>query len=176
VIPFIGGGEEKLESEPLKILGRLEGTAVVPALITISAHTNRVAVIDGHTEVVSLGFARRVTPAEAIAVMNAFVPPAEVRALPPTPGGSSRSTSTPTGRNRDSTSNVQGTRSPSGGVGPARCSICDSSCSVITRCAGRGPRCRTPNCWWREGGGLMRIALVGNGQMSRRCRRWRRPG
>jgi aspartate-semialdehyde dehydrogenase len=85
VIPFIGGEEEKLETEPLKILGRLEGASVVPAPIIISAHTNRVPVIDGHTEVVSLGFARRVTPAEAIAVLNAFVPPPEVRALPSTP-------------------------------------------------------------------------------------------
>lgn len=85
VIPFIGGEEEKLESETLKILGRLEGGRVVPAPITISAHTNRVAVVDGHTEVVSLGFARRVTPAEAIAALNAFAPPAEIRALPSTP-------------------------------------------------------------------------------------------
>jgi len=85
VIPFIGGEEEKLEAEPLKILGQLSGGSVVPAPITISAHTNRVAVVDGHTEVVSLGFARRVAPAEAIAALQAFVIPEEVRVLPSTP-------------------------------------------------------------------------------------------
>lgn len=85
VIPFIGGEEEKLESEPLKILGRLEGAGVVPASIVISAHTNRVSVVDGHTEVVSLGFARRVTPEQATAALAAFVPPDEIRALPSTP-------------------------------------------------------------------------------------------
>jgi len=85
VIPFIGGEEEKLESEPLKILGRLDGGLVVPAPITISAHTSRVPVVDGHTEVVSLGFSRRVTPDDAVAALRAFTPPPEIRALPSTP-------------------------------------------------------------------------------------------
>ena len=85
VIPFISGEEEKLESEPLKILGTLDGVGVKPAAITISAHTNRVPVIDGHTEVVSLGFGRRVSPTEAVAALEAFTPPEEMRALPSTP-------------------------------------------------------------------------------------------
>jgi aspartate-semialdehyde dehydrogenase len=85
VIPFIGGEEEKMESEPLKILGVLERGTVTPAPIRISAHTNRVPVIDGHTEVVSLGFGRRVSPAEAVAAIEAFAIPAVVRGLPSTP-------------------------------------------------------------------------------------------
>ena len=48
VIPFIGGEEEKIESEPLKLLGRISDEGVVPLEIPISAQCNRVPVIDGH--------------------------------------------------------------------------------------------------------------------------------
>ena len=51
VVPFIGGEEEKMESETLKILGTHGGRTPHPAVI--SAHTNRVAVIDGHIMTVS---------------------------------------------------------------------------------------------------------------------------
>ena len=58
IIPYIGGEEEKSELEPLKIFGRLEnGVIVNNSAITISAHCNRVPVIDGHTACVSLEFA-----------------------------------------------------------------------------------------------------------------------
>ncbi len=53
VIPYISGEEEKLESEPLKILGRLEGGRVERASFGVSATATRVPVIDGHTLVVS---------------------------------------------------------------------------------------------------------------------------
>src|SRR5262249_60936075 len=37
VLPYIGGGEEeKVETEPLKILGRLEGQSIRPAAFKIS--------------------------------------------------------------------------------------------------------------------------------------------
>lgn len=49
VIPFIGGEEEKVESEPLKILGKLTPNGVEAHPVRISAHTNRVAVVDAHT-------------------------------------------------------------------------------------------------------------------------------
>jgi aspartate-semialdehyde dehydrogenase len=52
VIPFIGGEEEKMESETLKILGDDGGRA--PYRAVVSAHTNRVPVIDGHTMTVSV--------------------------------------------------------------------------------------------------------------------------
>ncbi|MEZ4424123.1 MAG: aspartate-semialdehyde dehydrogenase [Gemmatimonadota bacterium] len=54
VVPFIGGEEEKLESETQKMLGTLDGGAIVPAPIAVSAHTHRVAVLDGHTEAISV--------------------------------------------------------------------------------------------------------------------------
>lgn len=85
VIPYIGGEEEKLEQETAKILGSFAAGAVQPAAIVTSAHTNRVPVIDGHLEVVSLGFRRRVTPEEAIAALEAFRAPVDVASLPSTP-------------------------------------------------------------------------------------------
>jgi aspartate-semialdehyde dehydrogenase len=54
VIPFISGEEEKMETETRKILGRLSGEAVEPHPVRVSAHTNRVPVVDGHTETVSV--------------------------------------------------------------------------------------------------------------------------
>jgi aspartate-semialdehyde dehydrogenase len=57
IVPYIGGEEEKSEQEPLKILGSLQGNAIVNAPgPKISAHCNRVPVIDGHTACVSLEF------------------------------------------------------------------------------------------------------------------------
>lgn len=56
VVPFIGGEEEKLEIEPQKILGSLAGDHVDPHPVVISAHTTRVPVIDGHTEMISVDF------------------------------------------------------------------------------------------------------------------------
>src|SRR5215216_5067822 len=56
VIPNVGNGgeEEKVEWEPRKMLGKLveleaPGARIELANIRFSAHTNRVAVIDGHT-------------------------------------------------------------------------------------------------------------------------------
>jgi aspartate-semialdehyde dehydrogenase len=55
VIPGIGGGEEeKIETEANKILGALTGEKVIPHPVIISAHTNRVPVLDGHTLTVSV--------------------------------------------------------------------------------------------------------------------------
>ena len=56
VVPAISGEEEKMESETQKILGSLDSSApaVSPHLVVVSAHTTRVSVIDGHTELVSI--------------------------------------------------------------------------------------------------------------------------
>ena len=64
VVPFIGGEEEKMETETLKILGSDGGRS--PYAAAVSAHTNRVPVIDGHTMTVSVAFERK-PPLEAIA-------------------------------------------------------------------------------------------------------------
>jgi aspartate-semialdehyde dehydrogenase len=54
VVPYIGGEEEKMEAETLKLLGALSGHAVTPLDARISASCNRVPVEDGHTESVSI--------------------------------------------------------------------------------------------------------------------------
>lgn len=60
VIPYIPGEEDKLETEPAKILGRFDGRGIAPARITVSAQCNRVAVLDGHSECVSVRLGRQV--------------------------------------------------------------------------------------------------------------------
>jgi len=48
VLPFIGGEEEKIESETIKILGRVSDGKIVDADAQVSAQCNRVNVTDGH--------------------------------------------------------------------------------------------------------------------------------
>ncbi|MFL5402853.1 MAG: aspartate-semialdehyde dehydrogenase [Gemmatimonadales bacterium] len=85
VIPYIEGEEEKIERESRKILGTLASGAVEPAPFTVSAHANRVAVVDGHMATVSVGLSRRVGPEEAAEVIRAFRGPARVSRLPSSP-------------------------------------------------------------------------------------------
>ncbi len=54
VIPFISGEEPKLETEPLKILGKLSKGQIINNDIKISAQCNRVSVVDGHLECVQV--------------------------------------------------------------------------------------------------------------------------
>jgi aspartate-semialdehyde dehydrogenase len=78
VVPYIGGEEEKMEAETLKLLGKLEGRAVTPLAARISAHCNRVAVEDGHTESVSVKLGnklgRPVTREDILAAWAEFRP------------------------------------------------------------------------------------------------------
>jgi aspartate-semialdehyde dehydrogenase len=50
VVPFISKEEEKMEAEPLKILGSFDGDEVKNASFQMSASCNRVCVKDGHLE------------------------------------------------------------------------------------------------------------------------------
>jgi aspartate-semialdehyde dehydrogenase len=73
IIPFIGGGEEeKIESEPLKILGTFERGAVTPACMHVSAQVNRVAVEHGHTACMSVKLATKATPEEAMHALGSW--------------------------------------------------------------------------------------------------------
>ncbi len=73
VIPHIGGGEEeKIETEPQKVLGRFENGAFAPAGFRISASVHRVAVTDGHTLAAFLSFQTRASAAEACEALAAF--------------------------------------------------------------------------------------------------------
>jgi aspartate-semialdehyde dehydrogenase len=59
VIPYIEGEEEKVESEPRKILGKYRDGKIVFADFKVSAQCHRVNVLDGHLEAVSIGFRHR---------------------------------------------------------------------------------------------------------------------
>ncbi|HEY2859364.1 MAG TPA: aspartate-semialdehyde dehydrogenase [Terracidiphilus sp.] len=74
VVPYIGGEEEKMEAETLKLLGRLEGHGVTPLAAGITAHCNRVPVLDGHTECVSIKLARKATAEEIQAAWDEYRP------------------------------------------------------------------------------------------------------
>lgn len=70
VIPVVDGEEEKIERETNKILGRLDGAGVEPHPVAISAQTTRVPVVNGHTELIGVGF---VEPPSLDALRDAFV-------------------------------------------------------------------------------------------------------
>ncbi len=72
IIPFIGGEEDKLEKEPLKILGNLKDDTIINADIKISASTNRVFVKDGHTEIVQLSFINKPTKEDIIKTWDEY--------------------------------------------------------------------------------------------------------
>ncbi|MGC8793479.1 MAG: aspartate-semialdehyde dehydrogenase [Bryobacteraceae bacterium] len=85
VIPFIGGEEDKVESEPLKILGRFTGEAIEPLAARISAHCNRVPVVDGHTETVSVELEARVSHQDVLEAIRGFRGLPQQRGLPSAP-------------------------------------------------------------------------------------------
>jgi aspartate-semialdehyde dehydrogenase len=72
VIPYIAKEEEKMEEEARKLLGELAGDRVEPATFRMTAHCNRVAVEDGHTESVSVKLKRKAGADELIAAFNEF--------------------------------------------------------------------------------------------------------
>jgi aspartate-semialdehyde dehydrogenase len=70
VIPYIGSEEEKMETEPLKLLGEFNGSEIIDADFKLSAACNRVPVMDGHTETVWITMRDDPTPEQ---VRRAFL-------------------------------------------------------------------------------------------------------
>lgn len=85
VIPNIGGEEAKVEWEPRKMLGKLGAEGIEPADFVISAHTNRVAVIDAHLVCLSLELERKAALEEVQVAFTAYNAPPEAIGLPSTP-------------------------------------------------------------------------------------------
>ncbi len=86
VIPYIGGEEEKLEIETLKMLGSWqEGKGFTDAPLVVSAHCNRVATREGHLECASIELERDVTPEEVIAAWENYIPESQQLKLPTAP-------------------------------------------------------------------------------------------
>jgi aspartate-semialdehyde dehydrogenase len=74
VVPFIKNEEEKLQEEVGKLLGSYTGSAIDPLPAKVSAHCNRVAVIDGHTECVSIKLKHPATYEQMLAAWSEFQP------------------------------------------------------------------------------------------------------
>ncbi len=82
VVPFISGEEEKMESEPQKLLGKWDGTRFIGAGLGLSAHCNRVPVLDGHLECVSLSLKKIASLNEVHEALSNFEVEADLAALP----------------------------------------------------------------------------------------------
>lgn len=89
VVPYIPGEEDKLATEPGKILGRLvpagRGVAIERHPLVVSAQCNRVAVRDGHTLCVSVRLGRPVAREEVLAAWQGFRAAGVTGALPTAP-------------------------------------------------------------------------------------------
>jgi aspartate-semialdehyde dehydrogenase len=84
VVPFIKNEEEKLQEEVGKLLGSFTGSKIELLNAKVSAHCNRVAVEDGHTECVSIKFRKKASREEVLAAWSEFAPLAGQR-LPSAP-------------------------------------------------------------------------------------------
>jgi aspartate-semialdehyde dehydrogenase len=82
VVPFISGEEEKMEAEPQKLLGKWDGARFVDAGLGLSAHCNRVPVVDGHLECVSLGLKKIASLDEVREALRTFEVDSELASLP----------------------------------------------------------------------------------------------
>jgi len=85
VIPFIGSEEEKMQQETQKILGNFAGDHVEPLAAKVSAHCNRVPVVDGHTVTVSVEFSSQPTEADLRNAFETFSSVPQQRDLPSAP-------------------------------------------------------------------------------------------
>jgi aspartate-semialdehyde dehydrogenase len=85
VIPFISGEEEKVQTEPLKILGSFQNGKIQPYQMSISAQCNRVAVMDGHMACVSIKLKRSAIAEEMIDAWQKFKSEPQTLHLPMAP-------------------------------------------------------------------------------------------
>jgi aspartate-semialdehyde dehydrogenase len=85
VVPFIGNEEEKMQQETQKILGDFRGDHIEPLAAKVSAHCNRVAVVDGHTVTVSVEFSAKPTESDVLHAIQSFRGVPQDRQLPSAP-------------------------------------------------------------------------------------------
>jgi aspartate-semialdehyde dehydrogenase len=85
VIPYIGGEEEKMQQETQKILGEYKGDRVEPLAARVSAHCNRVPVVDGHTVTVSVELASKPSEREVLEALRGFRSVPQEKKLPSAP-------------------------------------------------------------------------------------------
>jgi aspartate-semialdehyde dehydrogenase len=85
VVPFIGNEEEKMQEETQKIMGDFSCDHVEPLAAKVSAHCNRVPVVDGHTVTVSVEFSSKVGEADLLHAFRNYRGLPQDRNLPNAP-------------------------------------------------------------------------------------------
>src|SRR5262249_16220872 len=85
IIPYIAGEEEKVAKETGKILGTLGEGGIQPAHFPVSATCTRAAVIEGHTEAVSLSTTSPCTADDVAAAFREYGAELAQLALPSAP-------------------------------------------------------------------------------------------
>ncbi len=85
VVPFIGGEEEKMAIESRKLLGRLVEGEVVFSDVVVSAQCNRVPVLDGHTECVSVRLKEKASAEDVAEALRRWAGPLAGMDLPTAP-------------------------------------------------------------------------------------------
>jgi aspartate-semialdehyde dehydrogenase len=85
VVPYIKNEEEKMEEEAQRVLGKFDGSKIVPGTFAVSAQCNRVAVIDGHTECVSIKLEKSATLDELKDAWKSYRGALQGRDLPSSP-------------------------------------------------------------------------------------------
>jgi len=87
VLPAIarGGEDKKIETEPLKLLGRWADNSFIDASIRMSAQTHRVNVRDGHLEAASVKLKQKAALADVEEAVRNFRSPVDELALPSAP-------------------------------------------------------------------------------------------
>jgi aspartate-semialdehyde dehydrogenase len=85
VIPYIGGEEEKMQIETQKILGDFRGDHIEPLAAKVSAHCNRVPVVDGHLVTVSVELSAKPSQDQMRAAFDDYRSVPQQRNLPSAP-------------------------------------------------------------------------------------------
>jgi aspartate-semialdehyde dehydrogenase len=74
-----------MQQETQKILGRYAGDRIEPLPAKVSAHCNRVPVVDGHTVTVSVAFSSQPSEADLLNAFSSFSGVPQARKLPSAP-------------------------------------------------------------------------------------------
>ncbi|MDX2179179.1 MAG: aspartate-semialdehyde dehydrogenase [Bryobacteraceae bacterium] len=85
VVPYIGNEEEKMESETQKILGAYSNGAFTDLPASVSAHCNRVPVVDGHMVAISVSLEKKPSLDEVRAALAEFRGVPQEKKLPSAP-------------------------------------------------------------------------------------------
>jgi aspartate-semialdehyde dehydrogenase len=85
VIPYVKDEEDKVETEPLKILGNVAADRISPAKFEIGAMVHRVATTDGHLESLYVETEERFDPGKVAKLLSGFKGEPQKLKLPTAP-------------------------------------------------------------------------------------------